>query len=97
MSFLNKMKDKAGELARTHGDKIDRGLDKATEAVNRRTEGKHAGKLADFAERAKGAVGGLAESPGPRNDYDDPPPPPPPPPASGPPASGPPPSGPPAV
>ena len=79
MGILDKMKDKAGELARTHGDKIDRGLDKATDAVNRRTEGKHAGKLADIAERAKGAVGGLAESPRRRDDYDPPPPAPPPP------------------
>ncbi len=77
MSFLDKMKDKAGELARTHGDKLDRGLDKASHAINRRTDGKHAGKLADLAERAKGAVGGLAEGRGESRGYDDEPPPPP--------------------
>ncbi len=74
MSILDKMKDKAGELARTHGDKVVGGLDKAAEAVNRRTEGKHADKLANFAERAKGAVGDLAEGPRRRDDYGDPPP-----------------------
>ena len=61
MSIIDKMRDKAGELARTHGDKIDRGLDRATEQVNRRTEGKHAGKLADLTQRAKGALDGLAD------------------------------------
>ncbi len=61
MSIIEKMKGKAGELARTHGDKVAGGLDKATEAVNRRTEGKHAGKLADISERAKAAVDGLAD------------------------------------
>ncbi|MBW3579493.1 MAG: antitoxin [Actinomycetota bacterium] len=76
MSLLDKMKDKAGELARTHGDKIDRGLDKATEVVNRRTDGKHAGKLADLADRARGAVGGLAEPPRRPGGYDEEPPPP---------------------
>ncbi len=77
MSFLDKMKDKAGELARTHGDKLDRGLDKATDAINRRTDGKHAGKLADLAERAKGAMGDLAEGRGEPRGYGDEPPPPP--------------------
>lgn len=61
MSLLDKVKDKAGELARTHGDKVAGGLDKATDAVNRRTEGKHADKLAGLAERAKGAVDGIAD------------------------------------
>lgn len=79
MGILEKIKGKAADLARTHDEKIDSTVDRAAEVFNRRTSGKHAGKVQGLAERAKGVVDDLGrEAPG-STGRDDPPPPPPPP------------------
>lgn len=79
MSIFDKVKDKVSEVAQTHGDKVGQALDKGAEAVNRRTQGKHAGKVQDLTGRAKRAIEDLGEQPpGPAHPDDEPPGPPPP-------------------
>ncbi|WP_225847404.1 antitoxin [Streptomyces sp. HPF1205] len=63
MSFMDTLKgklgmskDKAGDLAREHGDKIDSGIDKAGQAADSRTGGKYGQQIDRGADRAKGAV-----------------------------------------
>lgn len=63
MGILDKMMDKAAVAARTHGGKFGKAVDKGADAVNRRTEGRHAGKIANVAGRAKSAVDDLGGRP----------------------------------
>ncbi|MVO89699.1 antitoxin [Streptomyces sp. p1417] len=63
MGFLNRLKDKlapakgkASELAQQHGDKVDQGLDKAAQLVDRRTKGKYSDKIQTGAGKAKDAL-----------------------------------------
>ena len=65
MGYLDKIKDKAAEVARTRGDSIGATVDKTAAAVNRRTGGKHADKVSKFAEQAKRKVDELGEEPPP--------------------------------
>ncbi len=53
---LGMSKDKAGDLARQHGDKIDQGLDKAGDTMDKKTGGKYGEKIDSGVEKAKGAV-----------------------------------------
>jgi hypothetical protein len=94
MGILDKIKDKAADLARTHDEKIDSTVDRAAEVFNRKTSGKHAGKVQGLAERAKSAVDDLGRAPS-GGTASDPEPPPAPPsgPSAGPPPA--PPAGPP--
>ena len=58
MGFLDKLKgkkDKAVELAKQHDDKIDQGIEKASDLANKATKGKYADKIDGAAEKAKGA------------------------------------------
>ncbi|MEJ7634416.1 antitoxin [Aeromicrobium sp.] len=78
MGFLDKfkkqapgLKDKAANLARTQNDKIDNGIGKAADAVNKATKGKHQGKIDSAAAKAREGVDRLAEDggkPGPAVD-----------------------------
>ncbi|MDO9380395.1 MAG: antitoxin [Nocardioidaceae bacterium] len=68
MGFLDKykgrgdeLKAKAAELARQHGDKIDQGLDKASDAVSRATKGKYDDKIDSATRKAKEGVDKIAD------------------------------------
>lgn len=61
MGYLDKIKDKASELARTKGGRFGDTVDKAGDAINRRTDGKYADKVSKFSEEAKRKVADLAE------------------------------------
>jgi hypothetical protein len=63
MSIFDKVKGKAADLARDHGEKVAKGLDKAADAANQRTGGQHADKIRDGAERAKRALDDLGNQP----------------------------------
>ncbi|MDQ3304952.1 MAG: antitoxin [Actinomycetota bacterium] len=63
MSIFDKVRDKASELARNNGERIDQTVDKAADLINRRTEGKHADKVQGFADKAKGAADHLGQQP----------------------------------
>lgn len=73
MSFLDKLrrrapelKQRAGEMARDHGDKIDQGIDKAAGYADRATKGKYSDKIDGAAGKAKDAADRLGdEGPGP--------------------------------
>ncbi|MFH8792085.1 antitoxin [Streptomyces sp. NPDC017941] len=68
MGFLNRLKDKlapakgkASDLAQQHGDKIDSGLDKAAQLVDRRTKGKYSKQIRTGTGKAKEALDRFAE------------------------------------
>ncbi len=52
---------RAGELAREHREDIDRALDRATDAVDRRTDGKHASRLGQLRQHLDRGVERIAE------------------------------------
>lgn len=63
MSFMDTLKDKlglskgrAGDLAHQHGDRIDQGLDKAGQATDSKTGGKHTSQINSGVDKAKDAV-----------------------------------------
>ncbi|MGW7680496.1 antitoxin [Kribbella sp. NPDC054772] len=61
MGMFDNMKDKAGDLAREHGDQVDEGLDKAGEFVNEKTGGEHGDQIdqgKDFAKDQLDNLGG---------------------------------------
>ncbi len=62
MGFLDGTKKKAKELAETHGDKIEEGIDKAAGLVDNKTGGAHRDKIATGSEKAKGLVGQVAQA-----------------------------------
>lgn len=55
-------KRKIGDAVDEHGDKIDKGLDKAAEAADNKTGGKYSDKIASGADKAKEFLGGLSSS-----------------------------------
>ncbi|MEU6926258.1 antitoxin [Streptomyces sp. NPDC046631] len=68
---LSPAKEKVGELAHQHGDKIDQGLDKAARTVDQKTKGKYSDKIESGARKAKDAVERLShkdEGGTPRNE-----------------------------
>ncbi len=80
---LGPAKGKISDLAKEHGDKVGRGLDKAAQMVDEKTKGRYSDRIHTGTDRAKGAVDRLAH----QDDGAAPPPgtssaPPPPPPAS---------------
>ncbi|MCT2547601.1 MULTISPECIES: antitoxin [Streptomyces] len=76
---LSPAKDKVGELAHQHGDKIDQGLDKAARTVDEKTKGKYSDKIESGARKAKDAVERLSHMdgggtpPAPKNEGGTPP------------------------
>ena len=68
MGFLDKfkkqapeLKKKAAHLAASQNDKIDAGIDKAADAVNKATKGKYEDKIDSAADKAQEGVDKLAE------------------------------------
>jgi hypothetical protein len=61
---LDKLKDKAEEIAEDHGDKIADGLEKAGDLVDEKTGGKHGEQIDTAVDKAQGLVAGLAENAG---------------------------------
>jgi hypothetical protein len=68
MGFLDKLRKKAPELreqaanlAATHNDKIDAGIDKAADLADKATKGKYDGQIDAAADKAKDAADKLAE------------------------------------
>jgi hypothetical protein len=55
------LKDKATDLAATHGDKIGTGIDKAADLASKATQGKHDDKIGTAADKAKDAASKLGE------------------------------------
>ncbi|MCX4642684.1 antitoxin [Streptomyces sp. NPDC055059] len=49
-------KDKASDLARQHGDKIDQGLDKAGKTADGKTQGKYSDQIQTGTSKAKDAM-----------------------------------------
>ena len=49
-------KDKAGDLARQHGDKVQSGIDKAAHVADSTTRGKYSDKISAGADKAKNAA-----------------------------------------
>jgi hypothetical protein len=57
---LGPAKDKVSDLAQRHEGTIHHGLDKAAQAVDKRTKGKYSDRIQSGTGRAKGAVNRLA-------------------------------------
>jgi antitoxin protein of toxin-antitoxin system len=53
-------KGKVSDLAQQHGDKVTHGLDKAAQAVDKKTKGKYSDKIQSGTGKAKGAMDRLA-------------------------------------
>lgn len=66
MGFLDKLKGKATQAVDQHGHKIAEGIDKAAEAADRKTGGKHSDKIAKGRTQAKSALDKLDK----KNDGD---------------------------
>ena len=56
MGFLDKLKGKATEAVDKHGDKIAGGVDKAADAIDRKTGGKHHDHIVKGRTQAKDAL-----------------------------------------
>lgn len=56
MGFMDKAKAKLDQAVDQHGDKITSGIDKAAAAADKKTGGKHAGKIANATGKAKEAM-----------------------------------------
>ncbi|CAL9414195.1 antitoxin [Streptomyces sp. enrichment culture] len=69
-------KDKVSGLAQQHEDKIQHGLDKAAQTVDRRTKGKYSDRIQSGTGRAKEAVDRFThkDDPGPEAGGGTPPP-----------------------
>ncbi|MFF0161008.1 antitoxin [Streptomyces sp. NPDC005263] len=61
---LSPAKDKVSGLAQQHGDKVERGLDKAAKVVDEKTKGKYSGKIHAGTGKAKGAMDRIAHKDG---------------------------------
>jgi len=65
--------DKVKKVAAQHGDKIDKGIDKAAAVAEKRTKGKQRSRVQEVAEKAKGAVDKLADDDQKKRPDDEPP------------------------
>ncbi|MEE1760680.1 antitoxin [Streptomyces sp. SP18BB07] len=63
-SKLSPAKDKVSHLAQKHEDKIQHGLDKAAQTVDRKTKGKYSDRIQSGTGRAKHAMDRLAHHDG---------------------------------
>jgi len=64
MGFLDRLKQQANTAAGKHGDKIVGGLDKAGDAVNKRTGGKYAAHVTKAKTAAKNGIDKAGRSDG---------------------------------
>jgi hypothetical protein len=53
-------KDKVSDFAQRHEDQVHHGLDRAAQAIDKRTKGKYSDKIHSGTGKAKGAVDRLA-------------------------------------
>lgn len=67
MSFLDKIRGKAKNLAEQHGDKVGGGVDKAADFVDKKTKGKYSDKIDSGVDKVKEGIDKVA------NGKDDPP------------------------
>jgi hypothetical protein len=51
--MFDKAKEKMGQLASEHGDKVDQGVDKAAGMADEKTGGKHGDKIQQGADKLK--------------------------------------------
>ncbi|WP_329256495.1 antitoxin [Streptomyces sp. NBC_01478] len=58
---LDKLKDKAEEIAEDHGDTIAGGLEKAGDLVDEKTDGKHSEQIDTVVDKAQALLERLAE------------------------------------
>lgn len=58
----DELKDKAKDLASTHGDKIDSGINKAADLASKATNGKYDDKIETASDKAKDAANKLGEA-----------------------------------
>lgn len=56
MGFLDKFKNKAGDIASSQDDKIESGIDKVSDKVNDATDGKYEDKINSASDKAKDAA-----------------------------------------
>ncbi len=61
---LEKLKDKAEEIAEDHGDKIADGLEKAGDLLDEKTDGKHSEQIDTAVDKAQELVDRLAAQAG---------------------------------
>lgn len=61
MVNFNKLMKTAKDLAGKHNEKLDGAIDKSVAAVDKATKGKYQDKIADGAEKLKGAVDKVAD------------------------------------
>jgi hypothetical protein len=59
MGFLDKIKGQAKDAVDKHGDKIATGVDKAADAIDKKTGGKHHDKIVKGQAQAKDALDDL--------------------------------------
>ena len=59
MGFLDDAKKRLGKTVDEHGDKIGQGLDKAGDALDKKTGGKHSDKIDQGLDRTKDALDDL--------------------------------------
>ncbi|SEN38555.1 antitoxin [Actinacidiphila rubida] len=71
MSFMDTLKDKLGmskaktdDMMRQHGDKVDQGIDKAGQAVDSKTGGKHSDQVQTGVDKTKDAAHKYGEQDG---------------------------------
>lgn len=58
---VDKIKDKVGDLADEHGEKVEGAIDKVADVVDDKTKGKHTDKIEKAADKAKDTVGKLGK------------------------------------
>jgi hypothetical protein len=56
MGLVDNLKAKASGLAQRHGEKVERGLDKAAKVVDDKTKGKYSDKIHTRTDKAKDAM-----------------------------------------
>ena len=66
MGMMDKVKaklhrGKAEDLARQHGDKIDKGVDTAAQKADEKTQGKYSGQIDTGRDKAKESMDRLSE------------------------------------
>ena len=59
---FDEIKDKLSDAVKQHGDRIDKGIDKAAEFVDEKTGGRYSEHIDAGVEKAKDALDSLSES-----------------------------------
>ena len=59
MGAMDEVKDKMGDVAGEHGDKLDEGMDRAGEFADEKTGGKHTDKIEKGIDKGKDTIGDM--------------------------------------